>query len=347
MKGKTRGPDFPGRAFSSLNKCHDVIKQMTDMLSRNDERANRMASSAATAANHWEMFMFAITGITGQVGGVVARRLLAAERDVRAVVRNAEKGAEWARQGCDVALAEMNDAEALSRAFAGATGVFVLLPPNFDPSAGFPESRRIIAALRAALEIARPQKVVCLSTIGAQAEHPNLLQQLQIMEQQLQSLSMPVAFLRAGWFIENAAWDVEPARTTGVMPSFLQPLDRRVPMVATSDIGRVAADLLQDTWRGHRVVELEGPVRVSPNDLAAVFSRLLGTDVRAEVVARDTWEALFLSQGMKNPVPRMQMLDGFNEGWIRFEALPSETLKGRVTVETVLQSLIGRVEQID
>lgn len=288
--------------------------------------------------------MFAVTGITGQVGGVVARRLLAAGHDVRAVVRNAGKGAEWARQGCEVAIAEMNDAEALSLAFAGAAGVFVLLPPNFDPSAGFPESRRIIASLRAALEIARPQKVVCLSTIGAQAERPNLLQQLQIMEQQLGLLSVPVAFLRAGWFIENAAWDVEPARTSGIIPSFLQPLDRQVPMVATADIGRVAADLLCDTWRGRRVVELEGPVRVSPNDLAAAFSKLLGRAVNAEVVARETWEPLFVSQGMRNPLPRMQMLDGFNEGWIRFEAPQSGTLKGTVTVETVLQSLMERVE---
>ncbi|MGF6599875.1 uncharacterized protein YbjT (DUF2867 family) [Paraburkholderia sp. GAS448] len=288
--------------------------------------------------------MFVITGITGQVGGVVARRLLAAEEDVRAVVRNTAKGAAWAQQGCEVVLAEMDDADALARAFAGAKGVFILLPPNFDPSTGFPESRRIIAALRAALESARPEKVVCLSTIGAQAAQTNLLQQLQIMEQELGSLPMPVAFLRAGWFIENAAWDVEPARTTGVIPSFLQPLDKPVPMVATSDIGRVAADLLREEWGGRRVVELEGPWRVSPNDVAAAFSRLLGRPVRMEPVPRDTWETLFLSQGMKNPTSRMQMLDGFNEGWIGFEAPQAETLKGTVTVETVLQSLIERID---
>jgi uncharacterized protein YbjT (DUF2867 family) len=290
-----------------------------------------------------EIDMFVITGITGQVGGVVARRLLAAEEDVRAVVRNADKGEAWAQQGCEVALSEMDDADALARAFAGAKGVFILLPPHFDPSAGFPESRRIIAALRAALESARPEKVVCLSTIGAQAAQTNLLQQLQIMEQELGSLPMPVAFLRAGWFIENSAWDVEPARTTGVIPSFLQPLDKPVPMVATSDIGRVAADLLREEWQGRRVVELEGPWRVSPNDVATAFTHLLGRPVRMEPVPRDTWETLFLSQGMKNPTPRMQMLDGFNEGWIRFEAPQAETLKGTVTVETVLQSLIERV----
>ncbi|MGA9487595.1 MAG: NmrA family NAD(P)-binding protein, partial [Methylocella sp.] len=36
--------------------------------------------------------MYAITGITGQVGGAVARTLLAARLPVRAVVRAASKG---------------------------------------------------------------------------------------------------------------------------------------------------------------------------------------------------------------------------------------------------------------
>ena len=31
----------------------------------------------------------------------------------------------------------------------------------------------------------------------------------------------------------------------------------------------------------------------------------------------ETWESLFESQGMKNPTPRIRMLDGFNEGRIR------------------------------
>src|ERR1035441_2276604 len=61
--------------------------------------------------------MFAITGITGNVGGAVARTLLAAERPVRAVVRNARKGAEWAGRGCEAAVAGMDDAGALAAAF--------------------------------------------------------------------------------------------------------------------------------------------------------------------------------------------------------------------------------------
>lgn len=117
----------------------------------------------------------------------------------------------------------MNDTKALADAFTPADGVFVLIPPMFDPSPGFSEVRVILAALNEALGAAHPAKVVCLSTIGAQVARPNLLTQLGIMEQMLGQLPMPIVFLRDGWFMENSAADVAPAR------SFLQPLDNPVP----------------------------------------------------------------------------------------------------------------------
>lgn len=284
--------------------------------------------------------MFAITGITGQVGGAVARALLAAKQPLRAVVRDAGKGTAWADRGCEVALANIDDAAALTAAFDATEGVFVLLPSNFDPAPDFPEVRANVAALRTALEAARPVKVVCLSTIGAQAIRPNLLTQLTIMEQVLGEMSMPITFLRPAWFMENAAWDVAPARENGVIPSFLQPLDKPVPMVATVDVGRVAADLLQETWSGRRIVELEGPSRLTPDEIGAAFSVILGRTVRIDAVPRETWSTLFTSQGMANPTPRIQMLDGFNEGWIEFEGGEAGSVKGEVELKAVLKGLV-------
>jgi len=281
--------------------------------------------------------MYAITGITGKVGGTAALTLLDAGRDVRAVLRDPAKAAIWKARGAEIAFANFQSAAALTDAFRGTEGVFILLPPIFDPDPHFTEARAMIANVRAALDAARPAKVVCLSTIGADAEPLNLLSQLSLLEMALGSLPIPVAFLRAGWFIDNAAWDVEPARLTGVIPSFLQPLDRAVPMVSTRDVGRTAAALLRETWSGQRIVNLEGPRRVSPNDIAAVFGRLLEKPVKAASVARGDWEELFRAQGMNNPTPRMRMLDGFNEGWIDFK---DPTVKGTVALEDALRQLI-------
>jgi uncharacterized protein YbjT (DUF2867 family) len=142
--------------------------------------------------------------------------------------------------------------------------------------------------------------------------------------------------------MENAGWDLTPARETGVISSFLQPLDKPVPMVATADVGRVAAELIQETWKGHRVVELEGPHRVTPNEIGTTFGDLLGRSVRMEAVPRGTWEPLFKSQGMKNPTPRIRMLDGFNEGWIEFESGEAGSRKGGIALRTLLKALVER-----
>jgi len=284
--------------------------------------------------------MYAITGITGQIGGVIGRALLDARQPVRAVVRDAAKGQLWADRGCEVSFATIEDAASLTRAFKGAEAVFVLVPPCFDPLPEFPEARAIATALHSAVCKARPQRIVYLSTIGAQASQINLLTQHTIIEKTLGDLPMPVAYLRPAWFMENSRWDVAAARDRGVIPSFLQPLDKTVPLVATADIGAVAAELLQERWEGHRVVELEGPRRMSPNDVAATFARLLERPVQMESVPRESWEALFRSQGMKNPLPRMRMLDGFNEGWIEFEGGPAGSRKGRTRLESVLKLLL-------
>jgi uncharacterized protein YbjT (DUF2867 family) len=289
--------------------------------------------------------MYAITGITGKVGGELARALLSVGQPVRGIVRDAAKGASWAAQGCEVALASMEDAAQLTAAFAGADSVFILPPPEFDPEPGYPEAIKVIDAVVTALIAVRPKKVVCLSTIGADAPHDNLLSQRTMMEQSLGAAlgrtGVPVTFLRPGWFMENAQWDVPSARDAGVVHSFLRPADKAFPMVAASDVGRTAAGLIQEKWTGTRVVELEGPARVSPNDLAQAFATVLGRRVRVEVVPRATWEDLFRSQGMKHPAPRTRMLEGFNEGWIAFRDGGRFAVRGETQLIDVITSLVA------
>jgi len=286
--------------------------------------------------------MYAITGITGKVGGALARALLADRQPVRAVLRDQAKAGPWIAQGCEIALAEMDDAKGLASAFRGAEGVFILPPSEFDPEPGFPEARRVIEALAAALSEARPAKVVCLSTIGADAPYENLLTQRTLLEEALGDLDLPVTFLRPCWFMENALWDVPAARDDGVLRSFLQPADKAFPMVATQDVGSTAAALLREVWSGTRIVELEGPQRITPNDLARAFAEVLGQPVRVEIVARDTWEAIFRGQGTRNPLPRIRMIDGFNEGWIAFRDSGRSAKKGTVTLENVVAELVGQ-----
>jgi uncharacterized protein YbjT (DUF2867 family) len=285
--------------------------------------------------------MFVVTGITGQVGSAVAHSLLAAQQPVRAIVRDRGKGAAWADLGCDIVVADLSDSRSLTAAFRGTAGVFAMLPPIFDPTPGFLEAQGFIESLRTALAEAKPAKVVALSSIGADARQPNLLNSLGLMEDAFRTLPMPVAFLRPAWFMENAVWDVASAKQ-GTIHSYLQPPDRPIPMIATDDIGRVAAALLQERWEGQRVIELEAAARVSPNALADAFARVLGRAVRVESVPSERWESIFREQGMKNPLPRVQMLHGFNAGWIDFPDGGKSAVKGKIGIEEAVAALIQR-----
>jgi hypothetical protein len=89
------------------------------------------------------------------------------------------------------------------------------------------------------------------------------------------------------------------------------------------------------------VIELEGPRRVSPNDIAKAFTNALGRPVKTRIVARDGWDKLFREQGMTNPTPRMQMLDGFNEGWIDFPKGEAESRKGTITIDQAIETLVA------
>jgi NAD(P)H dehydrogenase (quinone) len=284
--------------------------------------------------------MYAVMGVTGRVGRAAALSLTQSGMPVRAILRDPAKAGAWIDRGCEVALANTEDPAALTAACSGVEGVFVMLPGIFDPKPGFPEARAAIESIRQALERARPAQVVCLSTIGANAPQPNLLNQLGLLEEALRSLPAPVTFLRPTWFLDNVVFDVSTARSAGRIDSFLQPLDKQYPMVASRDVGITAAQLLRETCTGHRVVELTGPAPVTPNQIAQALSASLGRRVTAGIVPRQDWERLFRSQGMQNPMPRMQMLDGFNAGWIEFADGGIHARRGTTTLAQVVAALV-------
>jgi len=286
--------------------------------------------------------MYAITGITGNVGSKVARILQTANLPIRAVVRDPQKAQTWAAQGCEITKADILDPASLTEAFRGAEAVFILIPPVFDPAPGFTEAHAIAASLKFALAAAQPARVVYLSTVGAQATQTNLLSQHTLIEQELRQLSTPITFLRPAWFMDNFSWDIDSVRNKHTLFSFLQPLDKPVPMVASEDIAQLAAELLQQPFTSHQAVELEGPTRITPNQAAATFAQLLDHPIAIEDVPRDTWLSLFESQGMKNPTPRIQMLDGFNQGWIKFEGPAASIRKGKTELAAVLSTLLHR-----
>jgi NAD(P)H dehydrogenase (quinone) len=288
--------------------------------------------------------MFTVMGITGKVGGAVAENLLAAGKAVRGVVRNPEKAKAWADRGVELVQSAYDDPAALAKAFAGAQGVFAMIPPDFAPDPALPDQKRTIAAIREALEQAKPGRAVFLSSIGS--EQPSglgLITSTHLMEQATRTLPIPVAYLRAGSFMENWLGAMDHIRATGEMPFFYAPLERKFPLVASRDIGLAGAKVLQESWTGERVLEVDGPQ--GGTDLleaAAAFGGALGREVKAVQLPEAVWQSVL--EGMGMPANRtglyIEMVKSFNSGWIHFGNSGTETFHGQTTIEAFAQGLV-------
>ena len=173
---------------------------------------------------------------------------MAAGEQVRAVLRDRGKAALWAARGCEVAAAGMTDAAGLGRAFGGAEGVFVLLPPVFDPSPKFMEARgdrhRAGGAGRGA---AGARGLPVHRGGGGDGAEP--APAVGDDGGALGTLGLPVAFLRAAWFMENAASDISAARA-GRIESCLQPLARTLSKRINAALMSCAATLRSELLAG-------------------------------------------------------------------------------------------------
>ncbi|MDI5929176.1 NmrA family NAD(P)-binding protein [Rhizobium leguminosarum] len=286
--------------------------------------------------------MYAVAGVSGQTGAATARALLAQKLPLRVIVRDAKKGKVWADKGAEVAIADIDNANALAAALNGATSAYLLNPPAYGAENPFDIAERRADVFARAILGSDVARVVVLSSISAHLPAGNgIIRTNHILEKRLGDLAKPATFLRPGYFFENWGHVLAPARTDGVLPGMLSPLTKAVPMVCVADIGALAARLMQETWIGRRIVELAGPTNTSPETAAAAIAAALGTDVKALAVPREAWAGIFAGGGMS---PRtieafIEMFDGFNNGTIRFEG--GEPRRGATTMATAAKALVA------
>lgn len=260
--------------------------------------------------------MFFIAGITGQVGGAAARRLLDRDRHVRALARDPDKAAAWAYKGVEVRRGDLNDPAAVADALEGVEAAFLMMPPTL-PTPGYPEAKATVASYSEALGRSPPPRLVVLSSFGSEkAGGLGNITSTQLLEQALADASFPVVFVRPGSFMENYGYALPQAQATGAFDILLGPADRTVPMTATADIGAEIAALLTGNWTGRKVVELGD--RYSPNDLARALGDVLGRDVVVRSTPREQWATSLGYMGVPEvSIPFYEeMMDGINSGWI-------------------------------
>jgi uncharacterized protein YbjT (DUF2867 family) len=287
--------------------------------------------------------MYVITGASGNTGGVAAETLLRAGKKVRVVARDAAKGEAWKQRGAEVALAEFTDAAALTRAFSGASGVYLMTPPLDQAQDMIEERKPMIAALVKAAKDAAVPHVVALSSMGAQHKAgTGPIVSLHDLEARLAATGLRRTVLRPGYFAENWGDVIPVAQTQGVLPAMLAP-ERKFPVVGTPDIGRAAAAALLDPPTAPRTIALAGPQDLSPADVAAALAKLLGKPVHVAPVPPEARAAAMQQAGFpaKTAAAYAEMCNAIDRGFVDYEGT-EEKNRGTETIEETLRRLIAK-----
>ncbi|MCB9592000.1 MAG: NAD(P)H-binding protein [Sandaracinaceae bacterium] len=288
--------------------------------------------------------MYVIVGATGNTGRVVAEQLLAEGREVRAWVRSEARGADLAEAGASLAVVDVEDDASVRAGFEGARAAYLMLPPPDYSKDGFLATRaRIAKRLVDGAVAAGLEHVVLLSSIGAQhPEGTGVIRSLHHTEELLRASAIPATFLRPAYFVENWGSVLPAAQGDGVLPQMLGDATAPVPMVATRDIGRAAARALLEGPSAAGVIELEGPTRPSPVDIAASVASILGRPVAPIDVPFDAQVATLQSFGMSQDVASLfnEMNRGIAAGHVTFDGSGTHE-RGETDATTVLRALLN------
>lgn len=287
--------------------------------------------------------MFVISGVTGNTGSVVAQTLIDQGYPVRVIVRSPEKGASWKAQGAEVTVAEIMDVEAMTNALSGASGAYFLLPPDLANEDFIGDSLKRADAIVAAAKAAQLPHAVVLSSVGAQyKEHVGPISTIAHLEERLIAQGIPLSAVRPGYFLENIR-DLMPAVLhEGVYPSMILPLDFKIDMVATEDIGLTVADaLVNPPTTPHRVIELKGAAQYAAEDIAAALSKSLNRNITAVPLAQEDWVKTLMQSGLSQQSAESlaEMHENINNRRIDF--LDPNAKKGQVDLASFVDKLVA------
>jgi uncharacterized protein YbjT (DUF2867 family) len=285
----------------------------------------------------------AITTPTGHVGSAVTDFLLEAGGcRVKLLGRRPHTLTKFVQRGAETAIGSQDDAEFLARATRDVDALFWVTPPGYGSDNLRAYQNRLGKAAATTIRTNRIRWVVNLSSIGAEwASGVGPIAGLHDVEELLDGAATNITHLRPGFFFENLLWQMDAIRQQGRISLPLSG-NARYPMIATRDIGQVAAHLLTTpTWKGQNIQELHGPADLTFNEVAQTLSDVFGRAVMfVRCEPREARDAIVASGTSENAADLMlEMYDAVDTGRIR----PLQPRSEKTTTSTTLAEFAHEV----
>jgi uncharacterized protein YbjT (DUF2867 family) len=287
----------------------------------------------------------AVTTPTGHVGGAVADFLLNSEGkvQVRLLARRPDQLKEFVRRGAEVVVGSQDDENYLVRATEGVDALFWATPPGYGSDNVREFQNRLGRAAANAIRVNRISHVVNLSSVGANlSSGVGPISGLHDVEELLNETSCNITHLRPGFFFENLLWQLDTIRLWGRISLPLSG-SKSFPMLATRDIGRVAAEHLENlAWTGHVIQELHGPADLNFREVAETLSRVLERKIVYIKCYRQEARDLMLQNAMSENAAELllELYDAVETGKLRTMQQRSEETTTPTTLEEFARETI-------
>lgn len=222
-----------------------------------------------------------VLGGTGTVGSAVVQELLKRGGSVRVVTRSEEK-LKTLPQNVQGVVGDLIDPSTYSKMFSGVERLFLLNAVSLS------ETQEGLAALNEAKK-AGVQRIVYFSIYNAEiAPHiPHIANKL-VVERALKESRIPYTILRSHNFFQNDYWFKDAILQHGVYP---QPIgDIGISRVDVRDIAEVGAIALTENGHEGKTYALVGPMPITGNVAAELWSSNLGKKINYAGNDLDAWE---------------------------------------------------------
>lgn len=272
-------------------------------------------------ANEKEIIV--VTGATGNIGKPVIEGLIAKGYQPRAVVRKQKPNADWDNAGIKQVEADLNDVEALTKAFNGADKVFSLSPLVENMVAL--GKTTVDAAKRAGVK-----HLVRSSALGAGLDSPITMGRWHgAVEKAVENSGLDYTIVQPASFFQNY---LGYADTIIKNHAFYAPLgEGRVSLIDARDIAAVAVVALTEMGHAGKKYAVTGGESLSCEDIAAALSEILGRPINYVDVPEEEAEKQMLDSKMPEWMVKMMMeLNGISKAGYVAAVLPTvERLTGR------------------
>jgi NAD(P)H dehydrogenase (quinone) len=235
----------------------------------------------------------AITGISGQLGRLIADTLAAHAPDVP-LVGLARTPDAVAIDGVDVRRFDYDDPATLVPALAGVDTLMLV------SSSAVGQRKRQHRAVIDAAKAAGVGRIAYTSLLHAGTSSLSLADEHIATERMLAESGIAYTILRNGWYTENYTASVPPALTHGAFVGSAG--DGRIASAARADFAEAAAAVLTGDGHAGQVYELAGDNAYTLTELAAELSRQVGRDIPYVDLAEADYAAALVGAGLPQPL---------------------------------------------